>query len=32
MKFFKCFNLKFGWEVKSAPKNNDANPNLEGWV
>ena len=32
MKIFKCFKVKWGWEVRSAPKNQDVNPNLEGWV
>ncbi len=32
MKYFKCLNLKFGWEVQTPPKNTDVNPNLEGWV
>jgi len=32
MKIFRCLKVKWGWEVKSAPKNQNVNPNLEGWV
>ena len=32
MKIFKCLKVKWGWEVRSAPKNQDVNPNLQGWV
>ena len=32
MKIFRCLKVKWGWEVKSTPKNQNVNPNLEGWV